>query len=440
MAASSNTATGSGQHPSSTSMPPTAAATVVDDESMSSATAFLIAVISLIIYLVFLRPTTNGNPATPSSEQQQQQDQPVPPGTQQQRPATGNANHRTRRMVGNNNNALRPSPNPLLTDRPSVGGRTTHLSEAAREILEQCKSKPPHFKASTSLSQIRIGGVNVLMDGLVAFSHTEAATAAASMTLTKSSPSPRANTLPATTPTTTEVTNGSTTDVAVDDDVSADEAAQMMARRLRQERAKILSRLFENVTSSSSPSGSGSIPSKEIRPPSKGGTLVVGLSYNQIVDGATVASMDIVTRVLYSLATYYTVMVMVQVPLKDASAGLSRDYLAAERLHQEVVTRLRTISSRGDDGSQYYLSESVLPSHRIMLSSSVTGRVALVRQLASVELVVDYDPEIRTQLERFGYRVALVENEKDWTKTFSSVVVPATSGSNVVPPLASSPA
>jgi len=53
----------------------------------------------------------------------------------------------------------------------------------------------------------------------------------------------------------------------------------------------------------------------------------------------------------------------------------------------------------------------VLADHRIIAAESVTGRVALVRQLARrVEFVLDFDPQMKAELNRFGFRVMLYGN------------------------------
>lgn len=385
-----------------------------DGESLSSATAFLFAFISLAIYLLFLRPTTNGNnnnATTQNSSQQQQQQQAQPRAANRGPVAIPN---RARRAAGGNNNTDinstpgRP-PNSLAGRQAARAQRP--LCDAAAEILETCKATPPHFKpsatAAASFSQVKIGGTNVLIDGLVAFSHTRAS----------SLPSPPSSSQPGTAGTATE------------SDGAEDE--QQRARLLRQDRAKILSRLFANCSGGTVPaSAGGAVPA----PPPKGSTLVVGLSWDQ-------TGSDTVSRVLDILATYYTVMVMVEVVPSHASAfgggirGGSDGYKGEKSLHEEVVARLRgsscgagiggnatsqsnSSSSGGGPTGRRTLSEAVLPSHRILLASSVTGRVALVRQLASVELVVDYHPDVRNGLERFGYRVSLVS---DWASTFASL-------------------
>lgn len=54
--------------------------------------------------------------------------------------------------------------------------------------------------------------------------------------------------------------------------------------------------------------------------------------------------------------------------------------------------------------------EDVLPRHRVVAATTVTGRVAFVRQLRP-EVVVDYDAEVEKQLTRFGFRVVLYGGE-----------------------------
>jgi hypothetical protein len=56
------------------------------------------------------------------------------------------------------------------------------------------------------------------------------------------------------------------------------------------------------------------------------------------------------------------------------------------------------------------LTEAVLPSHRILLASTIAGRVAFVLQLHRVEWVLDFDALVEAQLTRFGYRVFLYAN------------------------------
>ena len=137
---------------------------------------------------------------------------------------------------------------------------------------------------------------------------------------------------------------------------------------LKQERAKLLSRLV--------------VATNQTVPPTKGSTLVVALSSNNNhLDHPSVS------RHLMVLGTWYNLLVVV---------GIEQDQ--DETIQKEVI-----VSKLLKD-----VSPKVLPTHRILLATSVTGRVALVRQLSRVELVVDWDKEVSSQLERFGYKVALL--------------------------------
>lgn len=280
-----------------------------NEESFSSGTALLFAVISFILYWLFLRPTAA--PADPRT---------ATPAT-----TTTTSTPRT----------VRPRPRPVPPEAPHVAPTpaTMMLSDAAVEILNECQAKPSHVV--TSISATGLGGSNVILSesGLVAFSHTQAASV-----------------------------------VALD-----------AAAAVRQERAKILSRLC---------AGGGVSP-----PPSKGSTLVLSISQ------ADMNHADTLRRVLYALGTFYNLVVIVAVG--DGSSSKSEKDLKSslvEQLLQSTDTRL---------------TEQVLPLHRVILASTVTGRVALVRQLNKVAMVVDWDPEVETQLKRFGYKVSLVP---EWSR------------------------
>jgi hypothetical protein len=363
----------------------------VDDFWSNNLSAVVFAVISLIIYMLFLRPTTdngrtnqNGNDAAAAAAQRQRQDiaQAVAGG--------GGGQQR------NNNGVARRRVNGFVIP---AGGRgqqppqqQRHLSDSAVEVLTKCKSKPPHMKSAVSSSeQLQIGGTNALIDGLVAFPYTHASTVVHGPSSSNSSSSGN------------------------DDNKNnnAGRDGENSSRKLRQDRAKILSRVF--AATGTSTSANPSPPT----PPPKGSTLVIGISSSVLADATT--SNVIISKVLYNLATYYTVMVMVQVV---ESKSVTTNYTEIQKLQDEMIRELRTTAATTttvtvtSGGDSMLLTESVLPSHRIMISQSSTGRVALTRQLSSVELVVDFDDDVRTQLERFGYKVAIIS---DWVKTFGTV-------------------
>jgi len=169
----------------------------------------------------------------------------------------------------------------------------------------------------------------------------------------------------------------------------------------RKERAKILSRLFAATNVDHATKG---VPA----PPSKGSTFVIGVSQEKhLSDGGQRASL---LRVIRGLAAHYTVLLVVS-PLQKTGSD-SSSYETTQALHASALKLLR-----GDDNSE--LSETLLPSHRVLLAGSATGRVALVRQLSTnIGLTVDFETSVKEELERFGYEVSIVT---DW----GSILPPA---------------
>lgn len=143
----------------------------------------------------------------------------------------------------------------------------------------------------------------------------------------------------------------------------------------RKERARVLSRLLELEGRTSEHGAS---------PPTRGGTIIVSVPYLEV-------ACPKMRRVLYLLATYYNLLLIVVVP-------------PAETANDDVLLKA-TDKLRGQESGEGRLDEECLPSHRIVAATTAAGRVAFVRQLAKVEVVLDFDSEVKTQLARFGYRV-----------------------------------
>jgi hypothetical protein len=136
----------------------------------------------------------------------------------------------------------------------------------------------------------------------------------------------------------------------------------------RKARAKLLANLLEH--------------SGVAAPPAKGSAVVVTIP----VDSVDCPQQR---RVLYLLATYYNLLVILAVP--DA------EFTEQDRL--KAIHALRGIDTDS------ILAAEILPTHRIVVASTVTGRVAFVRQLQRIELMLDFDPEVLGLLARFGHRV-----------------------------------
>lgn len=141
--------------------------------------------------------------------------------------------------------------------------------------------------------------------------------------------------------------------------------ADMVAKN-RKDRAKILSRILTLELGAA--------------PPPRGGCVVVSIPADDV---------DCVKlrRILFLLATYFTLVVVISVEQSTTDDEI-----------KQLVAKVR-----GSDES--IIPEVVLPSHRIVAAQSRTGRIALVRQLGSVEFVLDHEMEMQNELERFGFKV-----------------------------------
>jgi hypothetical protein len=364
------------------------------EESILSLSTLLFAFVTLAVYILFLRPTpparnnNNGTTTTATTTTATTRTTAV-----QQRRANAlavgaNANATARRQQ-----QQQQQNNTVAIQRPPV------LSENAIEVLKDCKAYPPHVEPTSIKSNSNsIGCYNLLSDsGLVSFNYIKAASAAAAASSNNNNNNNSSNTGDTKNAPVVDLTKTATTNTANSNNNSNNKIQ-------RQERAKILSRLFANTSTAT--------------PPMKGSTFVIGLSYEQLQKKEQQLS---ITRVIKGLATYYNVLVIVAVDNNDNSNN--HRYESTQKIHEQVVQTLRSggeeSESEGENDSLLLLSESILPSHRILLSntkSSAVGRIALVRQLSSnIGLTIDFDPEVKIQLEKFGYNVSIIKN---WYETF----------------------
>ena len=353
-----------------TGEPPVASEEDLDE--LSNVPTLFLAFITLAIYLLFLKPTAgDGDDNTAANETAAR-------GRQRQRGA-----------------ARRPVPQHQQQHQPQAPRRRLQMSDNAIEVLETCRSHPPHVvPSSIPVGRRSIGGFELLSEnGLVAFSHTVAAVASSASTTNTISPSPKSGDAPA-----AITMNRSTSS-------SSSNASVLLQRK---ERAKILSRLF-----AARETGSGKAPPS---PPAKGSTFVIGVSKaRHLADSRQRSSL---VRVLKGLAAHYTVLVVVS----PGDTATDSGYEATRTLHSEATSLLRDGGNDDDDDNESSgLSASVLPSHRILLAGTATGRVALVRQLSTnIGLTVDFDTDVREELERFGYEVSIVD---DWKTILPAAVV-----------------
>ncbi|OEU09884.1 hypothetical protein FRACYDRAFT_248134 [Fragilariopsis cylindrus CCMP1102] len=378
-----------------------------EEESILSLSTLLFAVVTLAVYILFLRPTptarnnnNNGTTATTATTPTTTATAARTTAVHQRRAnalaGANNANATARRQQQQQQQQNNNTTVATIQRRPPV------LSENAIEVLKNCKAYPPHVEPRSikSNSNNSIGCYNLLSDsGLVSFNYLKAASAASAASAANNS-------------------NNNTKDAPID--LTKKNATTTNANNnnsnnkiQRQERAKILSRLFANSSTVATP-------------PMKGSTFIIGVSYEQQLLQKEKEQKLAIIRVIKGLATYYNVLVIVAVDTNDNDDNSNNSnhhrYESTQKIHEQVVQTLRSGDEEGVGGGEKnddsLLSESILPSHRILLSKSAVGRIALVRQLSSnIGLTIDFNPEVKLQLEKFGYNVSIIKN---WSDTFPS--------------------
>lgn len=342
-----------------------------EEDPVPNIATIILAFITLAIYLLFLKPTAgDGDDSTAANETAAR-------GRQRQRGA-----------------ARRPVPQQQQQQQQQAPRRRLHMSDNAIEILEKCRSHPPHVvPSSIPVGKRSIGGFDILSEnGLVAFSQTVAAAKPSASTATTTPKASKSGDAPAS--------------VTMDRAAASPDASLLQ----RKQRAKILSRLF---------AARETPPEKTLpSPPAKGSTFVIGISQSQhLADAGQRLSL---VQVLRGLANHYTVLVVVSPTTTSAD---SDSYESTRKLHDEATSLLRG-GTTGANPSE--IPESVLPSHRILLAGSAKGRVALVRQLSTnIGLTVDFDTDVREELERFGFEVSIVEDWKSILPAAAGVTKPS---------------
>lgn len=393
----------------------------MEEESVVSFAALLLAIVTLAVYLWFLKPTVGGGNDNANNNNRN-----TNTTTTTNANTTGTATRERQRQRGG---GRRPIPQQQPAHR-----RRLQMSENATEVLGNCQSLPPHVvlslssssssaaapAAMSSSSNRTIGGFDILSEnGLVVFSHTRAACSAEASGSTTRPQTPKSSSSNGGAPATVTMDRASSSSESAhnNDNNNNNKTVPVSTSLLqRKERAKILSRLFA-ATNRDNAHAKG-LPA----PPSKGSTFVIGISREKhLLDSDQRSSL---LRVLRGLAAHYTVLVVVSVSPAAANSGSSYEYESTQKLHSEAMSLLRGSNSSDEHkGELQELPESILPSHRILLAGLARGRVALVRQLSTnIGLTVDFDKDVREELERFGYEVSIVE---DWTS-----ILPANSNAN----------
>lgn len=332
-------------------------------------TAILLGVVTAILYSLFLAPTL--------------------PIAQQPPPQPGDGGDITTPQ----RRGLLPPPQPPLHNNNNYNGTTTTTTNTSFQI--PCRRSPPHL-----LSKAYNNGSNVLNDGLIAFGHTKASASSSSVLLV----SPIATTAAGNLITTTTTTTTANTSI------------------IQKRRAQLLSRLLLMVSPPASTTNSTSSHTHtqhQYRPPGKGSTISIAVQANHL-------QCPHLHEALFLLGTFYNILVIIAINQHQnndqeqhvtAQPSSSPDALRQQLYDDPTITTATktTTTTRQPLSAQqqqlpqpqhsYSLTRDIVPPHRILVTSTLAGRVAIVRQIQRVELVLELDIAAQELLARFGHKV-----------------------------------
>jgi len=327
------------------------------DEEIESllGTAILLGIVTILIYFVVLRPIFN-----PKNENNG-----AAAGAQQQRQQLGGA--------ARNATDAQMAAARAAAQRPAARGRNGGAGAARAAGADSASSSLPSIVAGgnrkpSHLADGCTGGPSAsryLVEGLISFRRSKAGAYETGMQKAASCES---------------------------------EQGQSVVDANRRSRARLFAKLLNSAVTGSRTS----------TPPPRGSNVIVCIP-------STDVSCTKLHRALWLLGTYYNLFLVLCLPQIPKDEGGNVDESEKERdLMASLRKELRQSGLRDDVG----VPTDVLPDHRIVAVRSIEGRVAFVRQMHRPEFVLDFDAEMKTQLERFGFTV-LLYGQKDEQKRSS---------------------
>ena len=171
--------------------------------------------------------------------------------------------------------------------------------------------------------------------------------------------------------------------------------------------------LFRRLLSSSSSTTTAALP------PQRGSTVILAIPVTDVDGGCP----KLVPDVLMRLGMYYNTFVMLVLPADDDNGTSTTTTTTTTTTSQQQ--RLDAIATL----RRNLLSPEVIPTHRILASTTVEGRIAFIRQQVSPTAtasrssttttwpywIVDFDPRVSTILARFGYEAVVIYNNNNDT-------------------------
>jgi len=266
---------------------------------------------------------------------------------------------------------------PRTAGMGNVNNTSEYDEDSFVALLRKHPRMPPHFVSSNS-SNVDNSSITIVPqhEGILPFRYTLASTYES-----KSKPS----------------SSTTTTDVTTTASTATPQSTHLANRKDR-------ARLFTKLFLSSRTEGSNLTA-----PPSRGSNIVISIPSSEV--GCVKLS-----RVLYLLGSYYNLFILMNLEDEgededDATGKMDEYHYTKDKERLKGLIQVRRggadcSDSNGINDNQT-LPEQILPSHRIVTTTSLTGKVAFVRQLHFVQFVLDYEEEMQSELQRFGFTVLL---------------------------------
>jgi len=135
--------------------------------------------------------------------------------------------------------------------------------------------------------------------------------------------------------------------------------------------------------------------------PSRGSNIVLSLDASSLP-----LQNEKLTKMLTILGTTYNLFIIISLSSIAITPTITNNNNVKNTEEKVSYYREKLYQMMGSTCA----SNTIILPHRIIASTSLTGRVAFVRQLKP-DIVIDFDSDMSEQLSRFGFRVVVIGND-----------------------------
>lgn len=140
--------------------------------------------------------------------------------------------------------------------------------------------------------------------------------------------------------------------------------------------------------------------------PSRGSNIVLSLDASSLSSSSLPLHNEKLTKMLTILGTTYNLFIIISLSSIAKITAITNNNNVKNTEEKVSYYREKLYQMMG----RTCASNNIILPHRIIASTSLTGRVAFVRQLKP-DTVIDFDSNMSEQLSRFGFRVVVIGND-----------------------------